>query len=98
MRIDTDGREQLHLIARRERCQVILESLHVHRRVSRHVAAASGWEKKIARRRVNRRKRDWRNRILKAQRKSGLSSQQRLKDEWKCTGNVILQPKIGKQR
>src|SRR5690349_24800726 len=39
MGIDADGGKELHLIARRQRRQIVLEPLHVYRRVRGNVAA-----------------------------------------------------------
>src|SRR5207248_7473691 len=98
MGIDTDGGEELHLIAWRQRCQIVLEPLHVYRRVCGNVAAAPVGKKQLSLRGVNRRKRDGRYRMLEAERKTWQRGHQGLKHEWKCPGDVIFQPQIRKNR
>src|SRR5208282_1513789 len=96
MLIDTDSREQLHLVARGHCRQIILESRHVHLHVGGNVAAAPGWEQQVALRGINGRKRHWYEGILKVQWNSRQSRHQRLKDERKCAGEIILKPQIWK--
>src|SRR5689334_18416878 len=58
MRIDTDGGEELRLIAWRQRRQIVLEPLHVDWRVRGNIAAAPVGKKQLSLRGVNRRKRE----------------------------------------
>src|SRR5690349_8147194 len=97
MGIDTDGGEELHLIARRQRRQIVLEPLYVYRRVRGNAVAAVA-KKQLLLRGVNRRKRERRDRILKSERETRKRRHQRLKNEGECPGNVVLQPQIRKNR
>src|SRR5690348_14936805 len=97
MGIDTDGGEELHLIARRQRRQIVLEPLYVYRRVRGNAVAAVA-KKQLSLRGVSRRKRERRDRILKVERETRKGRHQRLKHEWKCPGDVIFQPQIWKNR
>ena len=86
----------MNLIAGSERSQIVLESLHVHRRVGSNVAAASGGKKELPLGGVDARKSEGHDGILKVQREAGESGHQRLKNEGKCAGDIILQPQVGK--
>jgi hypothetical protein len=56
----------------------------------------SGSKEELTRSGVDGRKCERRNGILKINRETGESSNQRLKDKRKCAGDVILEPQVGK--
>src|SRR5690242_10059726 len=98
MGIDTDGCEELHLMARSESGQIVLEPLYVHRRVRGNIAAAPVGKKQLSLRGVDRWECEGSNRILKTEWGTRKRRHQRLKLEWKCARDVILQPQIRQNR
>ena len=90
--------ERLHLIARSERCEVILKTLNIHGSISGNFGSIARRKKKLARCCEGFGKRDWRDRAGERHRNAGPRGHRRLNVERNGARHKIVLPKIWKNR
>ena len=95
---DRPGVEQLYLVPRRDRCQIVLETLQIYGGVCGHLGTVSARKQRLPGGAVGSRQRHGRDGILKRHGSVRSRGDDRLKDQRKRAGHEIVLPQVRQNR